>query len=542
MSSRRALVVLAVALLVAVLWTAATWRHSDGPAVSTLQRGLSSDPESLDPQKARTVQAGQVLHDIGEGLMSYSPAGELVGGAAQSWTVGDDGLRYAFVLRENARWSNGDALTAEHFAYSLRRLVDPATGASYGDLLANVVNAAAIIDGDKSPATLGVEAIDDRTLVVRLERPTPYLLNLLAHFVTFPVHPAKVAALGDRYGRAGVTPSNGAYVLDARSPGSVITLRRNPYYWNDAATAIDRVRYHVIENERTEYSRYQADELHITDNVPPNVIRNTPEELSGQLHVAPYLGVYFYGLNLTRPPFRDNPQLRQALSMAIDRDVLVTSITGRGELPAYGWVSPGVANYESQRQSYADLTREQRHDEARRLYRAAGYGPDNPLRTEIRYNTSATEGLVVQAVIAMWKEVLGVETTAVNEEIKTLLIEIREAKVTQVFRGSWIGDYNDAYTFLGIMESGNPLNMPHYTSDEYNSLMRSAAAQTDPRHRRRFLEEAERVLLADHAVIPLYFYVSKHLIKPGVRGWEDNVLDYHYSQHLRLVPADAEPR
>jgi oligopeptide transport system substrate-binding protein len=334
-------------------------------------------------------------------------------------------------------------------------------------------------------------------------------------------------------------PSNGAYTLAAWTPNSVLSLSRNPFYWNDAATGIGNVRYHVINEETTELNRYRAGELHVTDNVPPDSFRRVREELPGELHVAPYLGVYFYGFNLIRPPFRDNRPLRQALSMAVDRDVLVATITGRGEVAAYSWVAPGVANFESRRLGYADLGREDRHAQARRLYAEAGYGADKPLTIELRYNTSATERRVALAVSSMWKDVLGVETTLINEEFKILLANIHAAEITQVFRGSWIGDYNDAYTFLGIMESGNPSNMPRYASDEYDERLTSAAVQTDPLRRQLFLEEAEGVLLADHAVIPLYFYVSKHLVSPELRGWEDNVLDYHYSQHLSLAPADA---
>ena len=221
--------------------------------------------------------------------------------------------------------------------------------------------------------------------------------------------------------------------------------------------------------------------------------------------------------------------------MAIDREVLVDKVTGRGEEPAYSWVPPGVGNYEPRRFSYADLGQNERDAAARRLYREAGYNEENPAQIELRYNTSDTQQRFALAVQSMWREVLGVETTLINEEFQVLLANMRAAEVTQVFRSSWIGDYNDAHTFLSILQGGNPSNMPRYASDEYDDLMRRAAKQVEPKLRRVFLEEAERVLLADHPVIPLYFYVSKHLVSPEVQGWEDNVLDYHYSQHLSLA-------
>ena len=233
--------------------------------------------------------------------------------------------------------------------------------------------------------------------------------------------------------------------------------------------------------------------------------------------------------------------MRKALSMTIDRNVLVEKITGRGEAAAYSWVPPGIDNYEPRLLHYAGLSQDERNAQARRLLAEAGYGPDNPLEIELRYNTSDTQQRIALAIQAMWKENLAVETTLINEEFQVLLSNMRAAEVTQVFRSSWIGDYNDAHTFLSIMESDNPSNMPRYSNEEYDSLMEDAAEQVDPKYRRGYLEEAERVLLGDHPVIPIYFYVSKHLVKPEVEGWGDNVLDYHYSQHLSLAPLDAAP-
>ncbi|MDJ0814360.1 MAG: peptide ABC transporter substrate-binding protein [Woeseiaceae bacterium] len=524
-----------------VVWQYQATEDIDEPETPVLHRGLPADPESVDPQKARSTQAGDVLRDIGEGLLSYAPGGELIPGAAESWSIADDGLTYTFVIRDNARWSNGDPVTAGDFAFSLRRLVDPATAAFYANSIAVIANAEAIVAGELSPDELGVEAVDDRTLTIRLEQPTPYLLALLTHPVTFPVHAGSIAMHGDEFTRPGNLLSNGAYTLDAWVPGSVLELSRNEYYWNNAATAIDEVRHHVLTQGVTELNRYRAGELHITSTVPPDNFAQVREEYGDELRVAPYLGIYYYGFNLTKPPFRDNPGLREALSMAIDREVLVEKIVGRGEAPAYSWVPPGVDNYEPRRLAFADMSQDERNARARRLLAEAGYGPDNPLEIELRYNTSDEHRRIALAVQAMWKDALGVETTLINEELQVLLANMREAEVTQVFRSSWIGDYNDAHTFLSIVESDNEANMPRYVNEEYDAMMDQAASQTNPQWRRVHLEEAERVFLADHAAIPLYFYVSKHLVNPGVQGWEDNVLDYHYSQHLSLAPVDATP-
>lgn len=542
MSKLRALVyVLLFGLAVWVVWEYSGGEEDVAETGSTLHRGLVSDPESVDPHKARSTQAGDVLRDIGEGLLSYSATGELVPGVASEWSMSDDGLTFTFSLREDARWSNGDPLTADHFVYSFQRLVNPTTAAFYANLVADIVNARAIIAGEMPPESLGVEAVDDRTLIIRLEQATPYLLSLLAQPSTFPVHPALVEQHGDAFTKAGTLISNGPYKLDEWVPGSVLSLSRNEQYWNNENTAIDEVRHHVLTQPMTELNRYRAGELHITGTVPADNFAQLRDEYPDQLRVAPSLGIYYYGYNLVKPPFEGSPRIREALSLAVDRDRIVESITGRGEAPAFSFVPPGVANYEPRRLEFADQSQERRNAHARRLIAQAGYGPDNPLQIELRFNTNDLHRRIALAIQAMWKEELGVETELINEEFQVLLANMRAAEVTQVFRSSWIGDYNDAHTFLSIMQSGHTSNTPRYSNEEFDSLMQSAATQTNPDLRRSYLEEAERVLLSDHAVIPIYFLVSKHLVSPDVRGWGDNVLDYHYSHHLSLAPAEAAP-
>ena len=508
---------------------------NDAPTVATLNRGLVSDPESIDPHKARSTQAAEVLRDIGEGLITYSANAELVGGVAESWEISEDGLIYTFKLRDNARWSNGDPVTAEDFVYSLRRLVDPATAAFYASAIAGIVNTTAIVAGELPPEELGASAPDSQTLVLTLEQPTPYLLSLLTHPSTFPVHRASVEQFGDDFTRPENLLSNGAYKLESREAASVLRLRRNELYWNNAATSIDAVDYHVITQEMTELNRFRAGELDITGSVAADSFATVREQYADELHVTPYLGVYYYGFNLSKPPFKDNPRLRQALSMAIDREALVEKVTGRGEVAAYSWVPPGVNNYEPIRFSYADMSQDERNATARRLYREAGYSDDNPAQIEIRFNTADIQRRIALAIQSMWAETLGVETTLVNEEFQVLLANMREAEITQVFRSSWIGDYNDAHTFLSILQSDSPANMPRFVNELFDQRMRDAAAQTDLHKRRLYLEEAERVLLREHPVIPLYYYVSSHLVSPRVQGWGDNILDYHYSQHLSLA-------
>ena len=499
-----------------------------------LQRGLAADPESLDPHKSRSTEAGDVLRDLGEGLMGYSPEGELELRAAASYEVSDDGLLYTFRLRPDARWSNGATVTAEDFVFAFRRLVSPETAAFYAHSVTDVENAADILAGKKPVQALSVTAAEAFVLRIRLAKPTPYFLALLTHPSTFPVYAPAAVEHGEAFARPGRFVTNGAYRLVDWQLGATIDLQRNEHYWNDSATAIDRVRYHVIPEPMVELIRYRAGELHVTSNVPSQAFERLREERPDELRVRQRLGVNYYGLNLTRPPFKDNPKLRQALSMAVDREVLTEKIIGRGEAPAYSWVPPGVYNYEPRRLTYADLTAEERRAAARRAYSDAGYGEHNPLQVEIRYNTSDTNQRIALAIQSMWRDTLGVQTTLINEEFQVLLSNVQAMAVTEVFRLSWSGDYNDAHAFLQVLQSNASSNLAGYRSEEFDRLMQQAAEQTDAGRRRLYLEEAEGVLLADHPVIPIYFAVSKHLVSPRVGGWGDNVLDYHYSQHLSL--------
>ena len=293
-----------------------------------------------------------------------------------------------------------------------------------------------------------------------------------------------------------------------------------------------------MQEPRAELFRYRAGELDITSTVPSDDFAEVRAQLPGQLRIAPQLSVYFYGMNLNHPELGSKPKLREALSMAVDRQALVDQVVGRGEAPAYSFVPPGVDNYEAPSLAFSMLTPEDRQARARQLYREAGYSEENPLVIELRYNTSATHKRIALAVQEMWSAVLGFEATLINEEFRVLVANMRAMEITEIFRLSWNGDYNDASSFLGLFESDNPSNMFGYRSEAFDGYMARAAEQTDPDRRRLYLEEAERELLNDHVVIPLYFPVSKHLVRPNIVGWQDNVLDYHYSQHLRFADED----
>jgi oligopeptide transport system substrate-binding protein len=500
-----------------------------------LLRGAGTEPDSLDPQKARSVESQSILRDLCEGLTTLDKTAGVAPGVATDWNISSDGKTYKFHLRPTARWSDGEKVIAADFVAAFRRLVDPLTASSYAQVVDVIVNANEIVAGRKPPESLGVTAPDDATVVIELTSPAAYLPSLLSHTSTCPIHRTMLIRHPAELARPGVMVSNGAFVLKEWVQGSHILATRNRYYWNDAATRLDAVRYLLIPDENAELTRYRANGLHITNAVPRGQFDWIQANLASQLHIAPQLDTYFYGFNLERAPFKENPGLRRALSLVIDREKLVDRVLRVGELPAYGWVPPGVSNYTSQSFDYRDTPLADRIAEARRLYAQAGFSVAKPLRFELRYNAGEVHNKVAIAVASMWKEALGADVRLTAVEFKSLLQDIDSGDV-QVFRSSWLGDYNDAYTFAQYLKGGFGINLPRYRSAEYDSLINAAATEVDVARRRELLQSAERVMLRDHPLMPLYFYVNKHLVKPEVEGWYDNVMNVVYSKDLALRP------
>lgn len=506
-------------------------------AFDVLSRGNGAEPDSLDPQLARMDSALTILRDCYEGLTSLARDATVAPAAAATWAVTDGGLRYTFELSADARWSNGEPVTAEDFAFAWRRLVDPATASQYASLLEPVRNAAAITARRAAADTLGVRVIDATTLEVELERPTAYFPALLSHPATFPVHRPTLQARPREFARPGVAVTNGAYMPTEWRIGSHVLARRNPHYRARAQVAIDVVRYNHVADVSTELKRYRAGEIDVTYTIPPGQVARLRRELGAEVRTGPQLGTYYYGLSMDRAPFRDARPLRQALAMSIDRGVLTDNLLGGGERPAHGFVPAGVDGYRGAEFGWARLAWPERLALARRLYAEAGYTAAQPLRITLRYNKSPLHDDLAIAIAAMWKQHLGVETRLHPEEYRALkqAIDNREA---QVFRASWIGDYNDAYSFLQVLQSGFGINLPRYASAEYDALLAQARAAPDPAARAALLQAAEARLLDDVPLIPIYFYAAQHLVKPHVRGWYDNVMNVTYSKDLSIaVPA-----
>ena len=420
----------------------------------------------------------------------------------------------------------------------MRRLVDPATASPYAQILEPVVNAAAIMRGEKPSSELGVSAPDDRTVVIRLQNPAPYLLGLLAQPGTFPVHGPSLAANGAEFARPGKMVSNGAFVLDGLGRR---LARRHPSatsnYWNDAATRLEQVHFVHHADAGTEFRQYRAGELDVTYVVPPQQFAWIQREHAGRAaHVAAADASTTTASTWTRPPFKDQPGLRRALSLVIDREQLTTAVTG----PRRGtglWLGAATATADYTPQQF-DYAAQPVRRAGRRGARAVPQGGLFGRAAAARSRSATTRARSTTG--SPWRSPRcgrrrsASETTLYAEEFRALLQSVQARTDTQVFRSSWVGDFNDAYTFLQLLQTGFGINLTGYSNPRYDALLAEATRQPDPARRRALLEESERVMLADTPVLPLYFYVNKHLVKPYVQGWHDNVMNVQYSKDLRL--------
>lgn len=499
-------------------------------AARTLERGNGPEPSTLDPHRCQEVACGNILRDLFEGLVVEDADGRLRPGMAERWESTPDGRTWTFHLREDLRWSNGEPIDAQQLVASWRRAFAPATAAPFGALLDAIRNAAQVQRGEAPLQALGVTAPDLRTLRFELTRSAP-LPALLTLPLAFPVYLPAIERHGAQHTRPANFVVNGAYRLEQWTPQAKLVLVANPHFRD--LPAIRAVRFHVTEDAASELKRYQAGDLHITETVPPARLEALRAQFGAQLRISPYLGVFYLGFNLERPPFADAPALREALSLAIDRERLTRYITALGETPAFGLVPPGIEGYVPARFEWHALSREQREQRARERYREAGYSAAQPLELELRYNTSTPHRRTALAVAAMWREVLGVRTRLRNEEWKVFVQSRRQRVITQVFRGGWIGDVADAQTFLAGYRDAGALNWSGWNDATFRALLDRAEAATDPAARLRDLRTAEQRLLDAHPILPLYFYTSKHLVDARLEGFNPNPLDRHATRWLR---------
>ena len=503
-------------------------------AVQALSRGLDDTPRSIDPLLATDVPGQRVADDLFEGLTSIDIGGKYSPGVASSWDSSPDGKTWVFHLRPDARWSNGAPVTAGDFVYSWRREVDPRTGAQYAEGLAPIENALDIAAGRKPPDTLGAEALDQHTLRVRLNGPTPYFLDLLAQQYLYPVYEPAITQYGDDWVRPEHIVSNGAFVLRENVIGSRITLEKNERYWDAAHVRLQRVTYYVLPSRADQAARYLAGDLDWTDSFAANQRKWLKSIIGDQVVNSPYFGDYMLAMNFQLPPFKGNLPLRQALVLALDREPLVRFMRQGMYEPEYSWMPP-LPGYDAPLPQWQSLGDDARHALARRLYAQAGYSAAHPLRIKLYVPSQDGDSRhFFEAIIASWYSVLGAQVQLYEEEFKVLLQE-RALHKLALFYDSWIGDYPDPYTFMQIRYTGNGNNNADYSNPKFDQLVDAAGQESDNVKRYALFEQAERVLEDDAAYIPLYYYATRHLVKPYLRGWQSNVMDRNLSRYMYLL-------
>jgi oligopeptide transport system substrate-binding protein len=488
--------------------------------------GNGSEPMSLDPHLVTGVPENRIISALIEGLISYHPtdAEEPEPGVAEAWEHNEDYSVWRFRLRENARWTNGDPVTAGDFTYSWQRILSPALGSQYAEMLYVIRNARAFHEGRiEDFGQVGVQAIDDRTLEVSLEGSTPHFLTMLKHYSFFPVNPRAVEQFGgmtehqNRWSTVENYVGNGPFRLAQWTTNQIIRTEKNPDYWDSDRVQLNAIHFFPIDNVNSEETAFRAGRLHMTSTVSPDRIPSFRETIPDQLRIDPYLGVYFFRLNVTRAPLND-PRVREALNLAVDRQLLVDRVAQGGQRPASGFTPHGLDDY-------PEMDRVRFNPErARQLLAQAGFpGGRGFPKKEILINTSEAHRKIAEAVQAMWRQHLGIDVGIYNQEWKVYL-DSQSNLDYDISRAGWIGDYPHPMTFLEIFTTGNGNNDTGWSNSTYDRLIREAQAGS-PEQRMRLLREAETILLTELPVVPIYWYTRTYLLDPRVQGWHPTLLD-----------------
>src|SRR5471032_2763880 len=472
-------------------------------AKQEIVRHIKDEPASLDPVKVIGLPEAQVARDLFEGLVNQDAQGKSIPGVAESWQNQNNQV-YLFTLRKDAKWSNGDPVTAQDFVYSWQRLVDPkglSSGAWFAGL-AGIENADAIIAGKLPVDKLGVTALSDTQLKVQLARPVPYFVSLLANFSLFPVHQATVEKFGEDWTKPGNLVGNGAYVLKERVVNEKLVLEPNPYYWDHAHTVLTKVTFVPINKESNATKRYLADDIDITESFPKDQYQKLLKDIPGQVYTPFQLGTYYYAFNTQRAPTND-VRVRQALSYSIDRKIIAEKVLGTGEIPAYHF-TPDVTNgFTPTKSMLQQYSQDELNAQAKSLLAAAGYGPDKPLKLTLLYNTSESHQKIAIAVASMWKKTLGVDVKLVNQEWKTY-IDSRNTGNFDVIRASWVGDYNEASTFLSLLTAAHSGNIAKFNDPQYDQLLQRASRETNDARRNTDYNQAEQIIAEQAPIAPIY--------------------------------------
>lgn len=503
--------------------------------------GNLAEPTDLDPHIINSVQDFNLVMTLFEGLTQYDPKDlHPIPAVAESWESTPDAMTWTFHLRANAKWSNGEALTARDFLYAFRRILSPALGAEYAYMLFHLKNGEAFSTG-KAPdfSQVGASAPDDRTLVLTLWHPVPYFAHLVSHSAFFPVHRATVEKFGkmDQRGslwtRPGNLVSNGPFVLAEWKTNQVIRVTKSPTYWDRDTVKLNEVRIYPIENETTEEAAFRAGQLHLTAQVPIEKIADYQKNPSQLLYRETQLSTYFYRFNVTKPPLND-ARVRRALAMAIDRKQIVERVAKGGQDPAANLTAPNIAGFTARAGLATDIPR------AQKLLAEAGFpgGAGFP-KIELLYNTTEGHRKIAEAIQQMWRKNLGVDIGLYNQEAKVWNDTMRQGNY-QIARFAWGGDYLDPSTFLDIMATGNGNNQTGWGNAEYDRLIELARVTADNAKRYEYFQRCEEILAAEAPIAPIYFYKRNVLMRPELKGYYGNLLDLHPMKGVYLDPAAAK--
>lgn len=510
---------------------------AEGLRTDTLLVGNLAEPQELDPQLISAYTDQNIAVALFEGLCALDErTSQPVPAAAGRWDVSPDGLVYTFHLRPSARWSNGDLLTAHDFVASWRRALAPSLAAEYAYLLYPLKNAAALNSGKLAdPASLGAEALDDRTLRLTLERPTPYLPSLTAQPVWFPVNPRVLAKFGDvnqrlpTWTRPGNLIGNGPFALAEWTPNARLVVAKNPAYWDAGAVRLERIVFLPTESPEVDERNYRAGQVHVTYSLPTAKIAAYRTSDAAALRLDPFLQAIFLRFNTTRPPFGD-ASVRRALSLAIDREALATHVLRGAGTPAATFTPPDCAGYTAQARVPTDYAA------ARQLLAAAGFPDGKGLPTlDLQVRNDEYQPRIAEVLQAAWKKELGINLTITPLEQKTWVQNQQSLNYTLSGAG-WIGDFVDPVTFLDLFVSGGGNNWTGWSDPAYDRLIAQAARTADPAARHEFFQQAEARLLEQAPVAPVYFGTRAYLIHPAVHGWEPTLLGLHQYKKVYLAP------
>ena len=533
----------AVAMLVATTMLAtpafAAGTHpTTGEALAddqTFTYRVLDEHSSVDPQVVEDVSGAEIVRDLFEGLMNQDEDGNLVPGVATGFTTNDDKTVYTFTLRDDAKWSNGDPVVAGDFVYAWQRAVDPELSSPYAWYMeiTSIQNAADIIAGDKSPSDLGVKALDDRTLEVSLSAPLPYFATMTTHSTMFPSPRSVIEKYGSEWTKPGNIVSNGAYVLTEHLPNERSVRERNPMYWDNDNTIIEKVVALVINDENVALTRYLAGELDRTE-VPAGQFPRLKNEYPEEAISFPRLCNYYYTFNLSPdgPEAFKDVRVRKALALAVDRKIITENVLAGGQPQAYSFTPAAVADFEPPASEMASMTQPERDAKAKELLAEAGYGPDNPLKFNMIYNTSESHKKIAVAMTQMWKQKLGVQAELGNMEWKVFL-ETRGNQDFELARGAWCGDYNEASTFLDLLTTPSGYNDGKYTNAEIDGLMQDARTADNASE---LYTRVEAIIAEEQPIIPVYHYAGVYMMDSDVGNWPvNNVEQNWYSKNLYKV-------